>query len=81
MRLDELKSETVSSLDMKLSYLTSNKPSYDQPCDDIIKWTLLNSPENYSCPSQFTKHQSSMTLNGDTLLQIQKLWDAIVSDF
>ena len=43
MRLNELKSETVSSVDMKLSDYSSNKPSsyYDQPLADLIKLTLL----------------------------------------
>ena len=42
MRLDEFKSETVSSFDMKLSAITSNKPSssYDQPSTDLINWPL-----------------------------------------
>ena len=48
MRIDEFKSETVISFDMKISALTSNKHSYsyDQPSSDLIKWTLLKSPEN-----------------------------------
>ena len=39
MRLDEFKYETVSSLGMKLSDLTSNKPysSQDQHFSDLIK--------------------------------------------
>ena len=83
MRLNEFKSETVSSIYMKLSALSSNKPSssYDQPSSDIIKWTLLKSPEKYSHASQFTKHLYLMTLEGETLLQIQKWWYVIFSAF
>ena len=82
-RIDELKSESVSSLGMKISTLNSNKPysSYDQPSVDLIKWPLLKSLEKSSHASQFTKHISSMTLEGDTLLQIQKWWYAIPSSF
>ena len=74
MRLDELKSETASSIDMKISTLSSNTPlsSYEHPLADIIKFPLIKSPEKYSHASQFTKHRSSMTIEGDTLLQIQK---------
>ena len=47
MRLYELKSETVRSFDMKLSALTSNKPSssYEQTSADLIKWKLIKSTE------------------------------------
>ena len=50
MRLNELKSETVISIDMKLSAISPNKTYsyYDQPSDNLIKWPLLNSPEKYS---------------------------------
>ena len=43
MRLDELKYETVVSIDTKLPALSLNKPSsyYDQPLADLIKLTLL----------------------------------------
>ena len=83
MRLYEFKYETVISIDMKLSTLYSNKPSlsHDQTSDDIIKWPPPKSPEKYSRASQFTKHLSSMSLEGDTLLQIQKLWYDILSAF
>ena len=47
MRLYELKSETVIYFEMKLSALTSNKPSsyYEQTSDYIIKWTLIKTTE------------------------------------
>ena len=82
-RFDGFKYETVSSIYMKLSTFNSNKThsSYDQPSDDLIKYALLNSPEKYSHESQFTKHLSSATIEGDTLLQIKKWWDAILSAF
>ena len=74
MRLDELKSETVISIGMEISDLSSNKPyfSYNQPLTDIIKCPLLKSLEKYSHASQFTKNLSYTTLEGGTLLQIQK---------
>ena len=83
MILDEFKSETVISFYMKLSDLTLNKnySSYDQHSADLIKWPLINSIEKYSHASQFTKHLYSMTLEGNTLLQIQKWWDVIISAF
>ena len=68
---------------MKLSYISSNKPSssYDQPSDDIIKWPLINSLEKYSHASQLIKHIYYMTLEGNTLLQIQQWWDFIIYAF
>ena len=68
---------------MKASNISSKKSpsSYDKPSDYLIKWTLLKSPYFYSRALKFTKHVSSMTLEGDTLLQIQKLRDAIISYF
>ena len=83
MLLDEFKYETVSSLEIKLSSINSNKPSsyYEQPSADIIKLLLINEPEKYSHASQFTKNIFSMNLEGDNILQIKKLWDAILYDF
>ena len=68
---------------MKLSALASNKPpsSYDQTSDDIIQLPLLKSPEKYPHASQFTKHISSITLEVETIIHIQKLWDSILSEF
>ena len=73
MRLNELKSETFISIDIKLSTLNSNKPSsyYDQPSADLIKCLLLKLPEKYSHTSQFTKHLSSVTLEDNILPRIQ----------
>ena len=64
MRLDEFKSETVISIDMKLSNLNSNKPLsyYDKASVDLIKCPFLESPEKYFHASHFTKHIYSMTL-------------------
>ena len=83
MRLNEFKSETFSSFEMKLPALTSNKPysKYDQRSDDLIKCTLLKSPEKYPHASQSTKRLSSMTLKGNTIHYIEKWWDVILSDF
>ena len=68
---------------MKLLTLNSNKSpsSYYQPSYDLIKLTLPKSPEKYSHASQFTKHLSFMTLEGNNLLQIKKLCYAIISAF
>ena len=65
---------------MKISSISSNKhySSYEQNSADIIKWPLINSLETYFHESQFTKHIYSMTLEGNTLLQIQKLWGVII---
>ena len=55
IRIDKFKNEikadtttTFISFDMKLSDLTSNKPtsSYEKPYDYLIKLPLLKSPEN-----------------------------------
>ena len=59
---------------MKLLTTNSNKypSSYGQPSSDLIIWPLIKSPEKYADASQFTKHLSSMNLEGYTLLQSQK---------
>ena len=46
MKLDEFKSETSSSVDMKLLTLSSDKytSSYEKPSSDLIKWSLFKSP-------------------------------------
>ena len=68
---------------MKLSDLTSNKTSssYDQHSADIIQCPLLNSTGEYYHASQFTKHLSSMTQEGNKLFQIKKSRDAMLSAF
>ena len=68
---------------MELVTINSKKypSSYDQPSDDLIKWKLLKSPEKYSHASQLTKHISSTKLEGNTIIQIQKWWDSILSAF
>ena len=83
MKMDEFKSESLSSIDMKLLTLNSSKypSSYDQPSANFIKFPLLKSPKKYSHASQFNKHLSFMTLEGDTLIQIKKLWGEIISAF
>ena len=81
MKHDEFKTEikadnttTLKSINMKISALASNKPpsSYDQTSDDIIQFPLLKSPEKYPHASQFTKHISSITLEVETIIHIQK---------
>ena len=59
MILDESKSETVSSIGIKLSTINLNKYHlfYDKPSADIIKWSLLRSPETFPC---ITIHQTSI---------------------
>ena len=46
-----------------------------------LKRLLLKSPGKYSHASQFTKQLSFMNLECNTLLQIQKWWDAIINAF
>ena len=83
MKFYEYKYETSISNDMKLLTFNSNKYTsyYDQPSADIIKWIPLKSPEKHSHASQFTKHLSFMTLEGSSLLQIQRWWDASLFAF
>ena len=75
MKLDEFKPEikydnktTFKFLYIKLSALTSNKPPsfYEQPSSDLIQLPLLKSHLKSSHSSQFTKHLSSMILEGET---------------
>ena len=68
---------------MKAYALNSNKyfSSHDQPSADPIKCKILKSPDFHSHASQFTKTFSFMTLEDDTLFQLQKWWDAIISVF
>ena len=72
-RFDKLKAEASISIDMKVYDLNSNKylSSYNQPSADLIKCTLLKSPERYSHASQFTKYLSFMTLEGDNHIRIK----------
>ena len=81
--LNDFKYETVNSLSMKPLAPIANKPysSYDQTSADLIQWTLLKSPEEYSHALQFTKQISSMKLEGGILHQIQKLWGSIPPAF
>ena len=62
--IDKFKAEASSSINKTFSSLNSNKypSSYNQPSADIIKWSLLKSPDFHSHASQFTKHLSPMTL-------------------
>ena len=57
MKLDEYKSETYISIDIKMLTLNSNKypSSYYQPSDDLIKWLIIKSPEIFPC---ITIHQT-----------------------
>ena len=79
----KIKSEETISINTKASSLKPNKypSSYDQPSADLIKSPLLKSPWFHYHASQFTKHISSMTLEGNTLLQLQKVWYAICYSF
>ena len=68
---------------MKLSDITPNKLSstYEQPSADIIKWLIIKPAKKNTHASHFTKNISSINLEGDILLQIQKVWDAISYNF
>ena len=76
--IDEFKAEASISINKTFYPLNSNKypSSYNQPSADINKLPLLKSPNFHSHASQFTKNRSPMTLEGDTLLQLQKWWCA-----
>ena len=82
-KIDDLKGEASSSINKKLSPLNLNNPpsSYNQPSANTNKWPLIKSQNFHSHASQLTKHISHMTLEGDTLLQLQKWWDTICSTF
>ena len=81
--IDDLKYEASISINQTFSPLNSrNFHSYsNQPSADIKTFPLLKSPDSHSHASQFTQHLSPITLEGYTLLQIQKRWYAIISDF
>ena len=79
--IDKFKSKSSRFINNTVSPLSSNNYpySYNQPSADIIKLPLLKSPGFHYHALQFTKHLSSMTLEVNTLLQIQKLWNAFNS--
>ena len=82
-KIDNLKSEASSSINKKLSPINSNNSlsSSNQTSDNTNKWPLLKSPDLHSHASHFTKHLSSTTLEGNTLLQLQNVWNAICYAF
>ena len=82
-KIDEFKDEASRSINNKFYPMSSNSSpfSYNQPSTDINKWLLRKSPNFHSHASKFTKDISPMALEGDTLLKIQKWWDAICSVF
>ena len=77
--IDDLKAVAYSSINQKFSPPDSHnsRSYYNQTSDGITKSPLLKSPYFHSHDLQFTKHLSPMTLEGETLLQNQKLWDSI----
>ena len=81
--IDKFKTEESSYIDIRFSVINPYKSpsSYDQPSAGFIKWTLTKSPYFHSLASKFTKHISFMTLEGDTLLKLQKWWDSIIYSF
>ena len=82
-KIDELKAEASSSINKKFYPMNSKKhpSSFNQPSYDTNKWLLLKSSYYHSYALQFTKRISPITLEGDTLLQLQKWWDDIQSAF
>ena len=62
-----MKAQVSSSIYMKDSDINLKKPfySYEQHSADIIKWTLLKSPDFQSHASQITKNLLFMTLEVD----------------
>ena len=84
MKLDKITADNTkifNTFNMKIPTLTSNKTysSYEQSSSDLTKFTLLKSPEKYLHELQLNKHLFPMNLEGETLLQIQKRWDSILS--
>ena len=79
--IEAAKYEIEATIETK-SIIQNKLTSYsEQPSTDIIKWPLLKSTGEYSHASQFTKHFPSPNLEGNTLLKLQKWWDAIQSTF
>ena len=67
------------SINLTRKYQISYKNSYyKQPYYDLTKYPLLKPPEKGSHASKFIKHMSSINIEGNTLLQLQKWWDAII---
>ena len=69
----------ITSIDMNVSYITSNKPSSSSEHlkYDPMQWILLKSPGK---SSQFTNHLSSVYPNGNTQLHILKWWFSLRSE-
>ena len=82
-KIDYLKAEASRSINQTLSPINSHNYHYSSnpPSSDITQWPLLKSLDFHSHASQFTKHLSPTTLKGNTLLQLQKIWDSIFSAF
>ena len=58
---------------MKLSSIKSIQPSYyDKSYTDRLKFIILKTTEHYTHSSQLDKNLYPMTLEGDTLLQLNK---------
>ena len=70
--------KNMTNLEMKLSYIGSSQyySSY-QTHTDILKYTLRKAPEDSTHSSNLTKNLTTLTLEGNTILQLHKLRDAI----
>ena len=70
----DLKAEASSSINQTLYPLNLHNfhSSSKKSSDDITQWPLLKSPDFHSRASQFTKHLSPITLQVNTLFQLQK---------
>ena len=82
-KIDDFKYEASISINKTFSPINSNNQpsSYKKSSADINKGPLLKSPYPHSHASQFTKHLSPITLEGDTPIQFKKWLDAIRSEF
>ena len=74
--INEIKSnhlKCITSIDMKVSDITSNKPSSSSEHlkSNLIPWILLQYLEK---SPQFTNNLSSMYPNGNTQLHIRNWW-------
>ena len=79
--IDDIKDATYRSTNNTLHHPNSHNSRYssNQTSADITKCPLLKSPDFHSHASKFIKHLSHMTLDSNTIIQLQKRWDAIRS--
>ena len=71
IQYDNIKNMTRN--EMKIPSIISSQTYYsDQSNTEQLKWTLLRTPENSTYSSQFNKYITPLTLEVDTIIQLQK---------